>query len=51
MMESLRKDESYTGGLYAMREFVQQARDEHISQTNIEPVYCYHIGVPGHIDW
>ena len=25
---------------------VLQARDEHISQSNIEPVYYYHIGVP-----
>ena len=26
-----------------------QARDEHISQANIEQVYYYFIGVPGHI--
>ena len=28
---------------------MQQARDDHISQTYIEPVYCHHIGSPKHI--
>ena len=25
------------------------ARDEHISQSKIEPVYYYHIGIPRYI--
>ena len=44
-MESLRKDESYAGGLM-LYEGLVQARDGHISQMNTEPVCCYHICVP-----
>ena len=48
MMESLREDGSFTGGLMLCEGLVQ-AREEHILQTNIEPVYYFHIGVPGYI--
>ena len=30
-------------------EGLMQARDEHMSQTNVEPVHYYHIGVPRHV--
>ena len=48
MKESLREDGSYRGGLMLCEGLVQ-ARDEHMSQTNIAPVHYYHIGVPEHI--
>ena len=48
VMESLREDGSFTGGLMLCEGLVQ-AREEYILQTNIEPVYYFHIGVPGYI--
>ena len=48
VMESLSVDGSCTGGLILCEGWMQ-ARDDHISQTNIEPVHYYHIGAPEHI--
>ena len=32
-----------------LRVGLMRARDDHILQTNIEPVCCYHIGASEHI--
>ena len=47
-MESLSVDRSYTEGLMLWVESLQ-ARDNHISQTNIEPVCYYHVDAPYNI--
>ena len=48
VMGRLSVDISYTGGLM-LRVGLMRARDDHILQTNIEPVCCYHIGASEHI--
>ena len=48
-MKSLSVDRSYTGELILCVKLMQD-RNEFISQTNIEPVYYYHIGTPEHND-
>ena len=49
VMGSLWEDGSYTGELMLCVGLVSQARDEHMSQTNIEPVCYHHIGAPRHM--
>ena len=49
IMKSLSVDRSYTGGLMLCVKFMQ-ARDEHLSQTNIELAYYYHVGALKQID-
>ena len=48
-MKSLSVDRSYTG-LLMLCVGLMQAQDEHIPQTNKEPVYYYYIGVPEYMD-
>ena len=48
MMESLSVDRSY--GRIMLWLGIMQARDDHLIQMNILPVYDYHTGVPEHID-
>ena len=45
VMKSLGVDGYYTGGL-VLYEGLVRARDEHKSQTNVEPVYYYQMSAP-----